>query len=76
MVFVLKKEGVGKYLAKVNNQNRYQVTNKSKNAWVGSWEVKDLLDEKRYDDFVSLSECKDFIKDEILITRGGWVWVL
>ena len=71
MVLVLKREGVGKYLAKVNNQDRYQVTNRSKNAWVGSWEVKDLLDEKKYADFVSLSECKAFIKDDILLTRGG-----
>ena len=70
-MFVLKREGVGKYLAKVNNQDRYQVTNRSKNAWVGSWEVKDLLDEKKYADFVSLSECKDFIQDDILLTRGG-----
>ena len=70
MVFVLKKEGIGKYLAKVDNKARYQVTNKSVNAWLGSWEVKDLSNEQKYDDFVSLSECKDFIKDEILTTKG------
>tara|TARA_Y100001951_G_C11195677_1_gene214123 strand:+ start:314 stop:556 length:243 start_codon:yes stop_codon:yes gene_type:complete len=66
MLFSLKREDPGVYKVKVNNTVRYRIKRTSADkAWVQDWEVEDLYNKKKYADFVSLSECKEFINDEI-----------
>tara|TARA_R100001509_G_scaffold165036_3_gene144846 strand:- start:4691 stop:4894 length:204 start_codon:yes stop_codon:yes gene_type:complete len=65
MLYTLKKENPGSYKVKVNNTHRYNIKKTSGDKWIQSWEVVDLLDNKKFSDFVSLSECKEFINEEI-----------
>ena len=68
MDFKLKRHKPGLYQVLVNNFHRFTITKKEK---LGSnipwqWVIKDKSNRKNYVDFVSLSEAKDFIKNEIL----------
>ena len=65
MLFTLKRENPGNYQVKVNNTHRYNIQKTSGNAWVQSWEVIDLVENKKFSDFVSLGECKEFLTEEI-----------
>tara|TARA_Y100001973_G_C5153858_1_gene309627 strand:- start:542 stop:745 length:204 start_codon:yes stop_codon:yes gene_type:complete len=65
MLFTLKRENPGSYKVKVNNTHRYNIKKTSGDKWIQAWEVIDLLDNKKFSDFVSLSECKEFISEEI-----------
>ena len=65
MLFTLKRENPGSYKVKVNNTHRYNIKKTSGDKWIQAWEVVDLLDNKKFTDFVSLSECKEFINEEI-----------
>ena len=65
MLFTLKKENPGSYKVKVNNTHRYNIKKTSGDKWIQAWEVIDLLDNKKFSDFVSLGECKEFINEEI-----------
>ena len=68
MLFSLQKEDPGVYQVKINNTVRYKIKKTSNDrSWVNHWEVEDLLSKKKYVDFVSLSECKEFINDEIFV---------
>ena len=60
-----KNKDFGHYNVKVNNTLRYNIKKTSGNAYTQFWEVIDLLSDKKYKDFISLSECKDFINEEI-----------
>ena len=64
MIFTLKRENPGHYNVKVNNTIRYNIKKSSGNAYTQFWEVIDLVTNKKYKEFVSLSECKDFINEE------------
>ena len=65
MLFTLKRENPGSYKVKVNNTHRYSIKKTSGDKWIQAWEGIDLLDNKKFSDFVSLSECKEFISEEI-----------
>ena len=70
MIFSMKKNRAGLYICRVNNLDRFKIEKekpKSK-SWKDDsyWTIQDISREKRYSDFVSLREAKDFIKNEIL----------
>ena len=48
MLFTLKRENPGNYQVKVNNTHRYNIQKTSGNAWVQSWEVIDLVENKKF----------------------------
>ena len=68
MIFKLKKEAPGFYKVIVNNFNRFNIRKRKLKSEPGEafdWTVHDLTYKKKYIDFVSLKEAKDFIKNEI-----------
>ena len=65
MTYVLKKENPGLYHVKVNNFHRYTVVKTSGEKWAQSWDIIDIIKDQRFTEFVSLKECKEFIKEEI-----------
>jgi hypothetical protein len=70
MIYKLKKEEPGFYKVIVNNYNRYDIRRTERgsdptNIYYYDWVVTDLENEKKYIDFVSLKEAKDFIKEEL-----------
>jgi hypothetical protein len=65
VLFTLKRENPGEYKVKVNNSHRYNIIKTSDDQWIQSWDVVDIIYNKKYNDFVSLKECKEFINEEI-----------
>tara|TARA_B100000749_G_C18054372_1_gene312795 strand:+ start:162 stop:374 length:213 start_codon:yes stop_codon:yes gene_type:complete len=68
MIVKLKKEAPGFYKVMVNNYNRFNIRKrkiKGESGGACDWTVHDLTYKKKYIDFVSLREAKDFIKNEI-----------
>ena len=69
MAFKTVKVKPGIYHIFVSENLLYKVTKvpmEITKTWAAFWTVEDILNNKTFSEFVSLKECKDFIKAELL----------